>query len=121
MVNNLIRTECRMVSDETKVFLRDVYDHTVGIIDTVEVLRDLVGGTIDLYLSSLSQRQNEVMKVLTVMTSVFIPLTFLVGVYGMNFHFMPELNLPWAYPALLVSMALIAAGMLWWFRRKGWL
>jgi magnesium transporter len=121
MVNNLIRTECRMVGDDTKVFLKDVYDHTVGIIDTVEVLRDLVGGTIDLYLSSLSQRQNEVMKVLTVMTSVFIPLTFLVGVYGMNFRFMPELNVPWAYPALLVSMGVIAGAMLWWFKRKGWL
>jgi len=91
------------------------------VIDTVEILRDVVGGLIDLYLSSVSHRANEVMKTLTVMASIFIPLTFIAGVYGMNFAHMPELQWPWAYPTLLGLMAAIVIGMLWKFRRKGWI
>jgi magnesium transporter len=121
MVNHLMRTESPLVSDATRVYLRDVYDHTIRIIDTVEVLRDVVGGTIDLYLSSLSHRTNEIMKTLTVIASIFIPLTFIAGVYGMNFEHMPELEFPWAYPALLALMLGIALGMLWFFRRRGWM
>jgi magnesium transporter len=121
MVNHLMRTESPLVGDATRIYLRDVYDHTIRIIDTVEVLRDVVGGTIDLYLSSLSHRTNEVMKTLTVIASIFIPLTFIAGVYGMNFEHMPELAFPWAYPALLALMLGIALGMLWFFRRRGWM
>jgi magnesium transporter len=110
-----------LVDPQTRVFLRDVHDHTVQVIDTVESLRDVVGGTIDLYLSQVGHRQNEIMKVLTVMASIFIPLTFLAGIYGMNFEHMPELVLPWAYPTLLGVMVLVALLMLLYFRRKGWL
>jgi magnesium transporter len=121
MVNGLIRTESPLVTDATKVFLRDVYDHAVRIIDTVEVLRDVTSGMIDLYLSNVSYRTNEVMKTLTVIASIFIPLTFIAGLYGMNFAFMPELEVRWGYPALLGVMAVVAFGMVWHFKRRGWL
>ena len=121
MLNGLMRTESRLVTEGTKVFLRDVYDHAVRIIDTVEVLRDVTSGMIDLYLSNVSHRTNEVMKTLTVVASIFIPLTFIVGLYGMNFDYMPELDIPWAYPALVGLMVVLAAAMVWHFRRRGWL
>jgi magnesium transporter len=114
------RTESELVTESTQVFARDVYDHIIQIIDTVETLRDLTGGMTDLYLSSMGQRTNEVMKVLTIMASIFIPLTFMAGVYGMNFEFMPELHVPWAYPVLWLLMFSVAGGMVWYFRRKGW-
>jgi magnesium transporter len=120
VMSQLLRADNTLVADDTRVFLRDVYDHSVQVLDTVETLRDLTGGLTDLYLSSVGQRQNEVMKVLTIMASIFIPLTFMAGVYGMNFRYMPELGMRWAYPALLGMMALVAAGMAWYFRRKGW-
>ncbi len=116
----LYRSEHALIQDETKVYLRDVYDHSVQSLDTVETLRNVTAGLTDLYLSSVGQRQNEVMKVLTIMASIFIPLTFLAGVYGMNFKYMPELEVPWAYPALLAAMAAVAAGMSWYFKRRGW-
>jgi len=87
----------------------------------VESLRDLVNGLSDLYLSHLSVRTNEIMKVLTIMASLFIPLTFLVGIYGMNFDYMPELHVPWAYPTLLLLMLVVVLGMLLYFRRKEWI
>jgi magnesium transporter len=121
LVNGLVRTESPLMKDSTQLFLRDVYDHAVRIIDTVEVLRDLVGGTIDLYLSGVSNRMNEIMKSLTIMASIFIPLTFIAGVYGMNFTNMPELTTPWAYPVVLGVMGLVALAMLWHLRRRHWL
>ena len=121
MVNGLVRTDAELVREPTKVFLRDVYDHAVQVIDTLESLRDVASGMIDLYLSNVGYRTNEVMKVLTIMASIFIPLTFLAGIYGMNFEHMPELQVPWAYPTLLALMALVAVGMLVYFRRKGWI
>ncbi len=121
MLSQLLRMENSRIGEETKVFLRDVYDHAVQVLDTVETLRDLSSGLTDLYVSSVGQRTNEVMKVLTVMASIFIPLTFIAGVYGMNFEHMPELSVPWAYQALLGVMLVLALGMLWFFRRKGWL
>jgi magnesium transporter len=87
----------------------------------VEALRDVVSGAIDLYLSNVSNRTNEVMKVLTIMASIFIPLTFMAGIYGMNFEYMPELAVRWAYPALWGAMLLVAGGLVFYFRRKGWL
>ncbi|MGD9021018.1 MAG: magnesium/cobalt transporter CorA [Lysobacterales bacterium] len=120
MAASLYRSDHGLVSEETKVFLRDVYDHAVQALDTVESLRDLIAGLTDLYLSAVGHRQNEVMKVLTIMASIFIPLTFLAGIYGMNFERMPELSVAWAYPALLGVMAFVAGLMAWYFRRRGW-
>lgn len=120
VVSSLYRSDHGLVSEETKVFLRDVYDHAVQVLDTVETLRDLTAGLTDLYLSAVGHRQNEVMKVLTIMASIFIPLTFLAGIYGMNFERMPELSITWAYPALLGFMVVMAGLMAWYFRRRGW-
>jgi magnesium transporter len=103
------------------VFLRDLHDHVVQVADQAETLREVVSGLMDIYLSSVSQRMNEVMKVLTIIATIFIPLTFVAGVYGMNFQWMPELGWHWAYPAALGLMAALAGGMVVYFRRKGWL
>ena len=121
LANSLVRTESSLVDSGTGVFLRDVYDHTVQVMDSAETLREVVSGLMDLYLSSVSNRMNEVMKVLTIMASIFIPLTFLAGIYGMNFEVMPELGIPWAYPALLGIMGAMAIGLLLFFKKKGWL
>jgi magnesium transporter len=114
------RTESELVAEGTQIFVRDVYDHAIQVIDTVETLRDLTGGMTDLYLSSVGQRTNEVMKVLTIMASIFIPLTFMAGIYGMNFDVMPELHVPWAYPVLWLVMLAVAGAMVWYFRKKKW-
>lgn len=119
-VNGMIRDESGLVSPLVQQDLRDCYDHAVQVADTVETYRELAASLMDIYLSSMSQRTNEVMKVLTVMASIFIPLTFLAGVYGMNFDDMPELHWPWAYPVMWAVMVVIAAIMVWFFRRKGW-
>ena len=124
--NTLIRDDSGLVSKETQIFLRDCYDHTTQIIDILESYRDLAAGLMDIYLSSLSFRTNEIMRVLTVISSIFIPLTFLAGVYGMNFNTehpwnMPELNWPFGYLLCLGAMACIAAGMILFFKRKNWL
>ena len=120
-VNGLVREESDPIADRTEIFLRDVYDHAIQVIDTVEGFRDTVSGLLDVYLSSVSNRMNEVMKVLTIMASVFIPLTFIAGIYGMNFKQMPELEFEWAYPVLLAAMVVVTVGMIVYFRRKGWL
>lgn len=117
----LLRVDTPLVKEGTRVFLRDVYDHSIQAIDTVENLRDVAGSLMDLHLSTLGNRTNEVMKVLTIMATIFIPLTFIAGVYGMNFAFMPELEIWWAYPAVLGLMLGVAVGMLVFFRRRGWL
>lgn len=117
----LIRDENPQISQMTRTYLRDCYDHCVQVIDVIETYRELAGGLMDLYLSSVANRQNDIMRVLTVIATIFMPLTFLVGVYGMNFKHMPELEWFWGYPLLLVSMAVIAGGMLVYFGRKGWL
>jgi magnesium transporter len=121
VISGLQREETSMVREPTRVFLRDVYDHTIQVIDTVETFRDIISGMLDLYLSSLSNRMNEVMKVLTIIATLFIPLTFLVGVYGMNFEHMPELKWRWGYFAVWGVMLAMAAGLLHFFRKKKWL
>jgi magnesium transporter len=121
VVAALERDEAELIDERTTPFLRDLYDHVIQVIETVETLRDSVSGLLDLYLSSVSQRTNEIMKVLTVMATIFIPLTFLVGVYGMNFEYMPELGWRWSYPVLWLLMLVCAGGMLLAFRRKKWL
>lgn len=120
MVNGLQRAESELISPETDPYLRDVYDHAVQVIDTTETYRDLVSGLVDLYMSGVSNRMNEVMKVLTVIATVFIPVTFVAGIYGMNFEWMPELQWRWGYPAVLGLMAVMAGGMIVYFRRRDW-
>ncbi|MEZ5316206.1 MAG: magnesium/cobalt transporter CorA [Vicinamibacterales bacterium] len=117
----LQRGESSGFSPEVLVYLRDTYDHCAQLADVVDSHRDLANGLLNTYLSLVGMRTNEVMKVLTIMASIFIPLTFLAGIYGMNFEAMPELHDPYAYPLLLLVMALLALGMLFYFRRKGWI
>lgn len=121
VVSGLQRGDSPLIQKETWLYLRDVYDHTIQVIDTIETYRDMLSGMMDIYLSSLSIRLNEVMKVLTIIATIFMPLTFIVGVYGMNFHNMPELGWRWGYPLVLLLMAAIAGGMLVFFRRKKWI
>jgi len=121
VVSGLERGESPLIKKATKVFLRDVYDHTIQVIDTIETFRDMVSGMLDIYLSSTSNRMNEVMKVLTIIATIFIPLGFLAGLYGMNFDHMPELHWPGGYFIALAIMALVAVSMLVYFRKKNWL
>lgn len=120
IVNSLQHSDSEILSDQTKIYMRDVYDHSVQVMDTLETYRDLLSGIQELYLSILSNRMNEIMKVLTIISTIFIPLTFIVGVYGMNFEYMPELRVKWAYPAVWGLMILMAASMVTYFRRKRW-
>jgi magnesium transporter len=109
------------LSDTVRVYLRDTYDHTVQLVDVIESYREAVSELLNTYLSSLTQRTNEVMKTLTMMSTIFIPLTFLAGVYGMNFHFMPELRWRWSYPIVLGVMLMVVVILLRYFRQRGWL
>ncbi|MGQ9651846.1 MAG: magnesium/cobalt transporter CorA [Phycisphaerae bacterium] len=126
-MNSLVRDPSPLVNDETRLYLRDCYDHTVRVIDFIETYRELGSDLMDLYLSSVSQRMTEVMKVLTIIATIFIPLTFISSIYGMNFQTdrspwnMPELTWYFGYPFALGLMAIMALGMLYYFRRKGWL
>ena len=115
-----LQRDLTLITPAVQPFLRDLYDHTIQIIDTVETYRDVITGLLDLYLSSISNRMNEIMKVLTIMSTLFIPLTFLVGVYGMNFDYLPELHWRWGYFALWGVMLSCVGGMFVFFRRKGW-
>lgn len=125
-LNSLIRDGSDLISDEVRLYLRDCYDHSIQILDMLETYRELASSMMDVYLSSVSNRMNEIMKTLTVISSIFIPLTFIVGVYGMNFNTekspwnMPELNWYWGYPATLTFMLAVAVGMVLFFWRKGW-
>ncbi|MFZ7126248.1 MAG: magnesium/cobalt transporter CorA [Desulfobacterales bacterium] len=121
MLALLRKGESAVIMPASRIYISDIYDHAVQSLEIVESLLDLLAGLQDLYLSQLSIRMNEVMKVLTIIATVFIPMTFIAGVYGMNFKYMPELDLPWAYPAALALMAGIALGFLLYFRRKRWL
>jgi magnesium transporter len=121
LINKLERSESPLVRESTTIYLRDVYDHTIQVIDTLETFRDMVSGMIDIYLSGLSYKMNEIMKVLTLIATIFIPLTFVVGLYGMNFKNMPEIQWEYGYYAVLALMALMVAGMLTYFRSKKWI
>ena len=121
IINELVKAESRLIKAATGVFLRDVYDHTIQVVDTIETFRDMISGMLDIYLSSVSNRMNEVMKVLTIIATIFIPLTLIAGIYGMNFQYMPELGWRFGYPFALGMMAVVAVGLLFFFRRKGWL
>ena len=121
VVSELQKGELELVGDETQVFLRDLYDHTIQVLETIELFRDTISGLQDLYLSSVSNRMNEVMKVLTIMASIFIPVTFIAGVYGMNFEYMPELKWRWGYFAVWGVILGCVLGMLAFFKKKKWL
>jgi len=120
LLAGLLRDDTSLLGRETRTFLGDVHDHAVQAVDAVETLRELLSGLQESTLSTLSFRMNEVMKVLTVISTIFIPLTFLVGVYGMNFEHMPELGWRWAYPTLWLAMIALALGLAEGFRRRGW-
>jgi magnesium transporter len=121
VVNRLERSESPLIKKSTRVYFRDVYDHTIQVMDSVDTFRDMLSGMLDIYLSSISNRMNEIMKVLTVIATIFIPLTFIVGIYGMNFKYMPELGQRWGYPAVLILMLAITIAMLIYFRKKKWI
>ena len=121
VIANLERVESPLIRKDTFIFLRNVYGHTIEIIETIESFRDLVAGMIDIYLSSLSMKLNEVMKVLTIIATIFIPLTFIVGIYGMNFKHMPELSWRVGYPAVMLVVLAAGVSMLVYFRRKKWI
>lgn len=121
IINTLQKTDSDLIDDELQKYLRDVYDHTVQIIDTIETFRDIISGSLDIYLSSISNKMNEIMKVLTIIGTIFIPLTFIVGIYGMNFKYMPELDMKLAYPILWIIMISVVALMIWYFRKKKWI
>jgi magnesium transporter len=121
LINNLERSETELVKPSTDVYLRDVHDHTIRVIDTVETYRDLLSGMMDIYLSSVSNKMNEVMKMLTIITTIFVPVTFIAGVYGMNFDYMPELRNKWGYEITWGVMLTIIISLLVYFRRRKWL
>ncbi|MBN1433068.1 MAG: magnesium/cobalt transporter CorA [Methanomicrobiaceae archaeon] len=121
VVAGLSKGEYDLMDANTEIFMRDVHDHLTQISETIETYRDLAAGLLDIYLSGISNRMNEVMKVLTIIATIFIPLTFIAGLYGMNFNYMPELEHPLAYPAVLVLMAAMAIAMVIYFRKKEWL
>jgi magnesium transporter len=121
MLNRLVKEESPLIDKSVDVFISDVYDHTIQIIDTIESFRDLMAGLLDIYLSTISNRMNAIMKMLTIMATIFIPLTFIAGIYGMNFDYMPELKWHWAYPTLWAIFISIFVGMLAWFKHKKWL
>lgn len=121
VISTFERSDSSLILDTTRIYLKDVYDHTIQVIDTVETFRDILSGMLDVYLSSISNKMNEIMKVLTIIATIFIPLTFIAGVYGMNFENMPELKWQWGYPAIWFVMLIIGISMLVYFRKKKWL
>ncbi len=120
VISAMHHSESELIDESINVYLRDVYDHTIQVIDTIESYRDMVSGLLDIYLSSISNKMNEVMKVLTIIATIFIPLTFIAGIYGMNFAFMPELQWKWGYFVTLAVMLGIFIGMLRYFKKKKW-
>jgi magnesium transporter len=121
VVSTLQREPHECVSDTTRVYLRDLYDHVIQIIDIIEIYREITSDLTENYMSAVSNRMNEIMKVLTMIGTIFIPLTFLAGVYGMNFRFLPEIEQPWAYPAFWAICFITAGVMVVWFRRRKWM
>jgi magnesium transporter len=121
VVGSLERGESSLIQASTRIYLRDLYDHTIQVIDNVETFRDMISGILDIYLSSVSNRLNSVMKVLTIIATIFMPLTFIAGIYGMNFKYMPELAWRWSYPLVWLVMIGIGIFMLVYFKKKNWL
>jgi len=120
LIAGMLRSDTELIHEKTHIYLRDVSDHAIRITESIESYRDILSGLLDIYISSVSNKMNEVMKVLTVFASIFIPLTFLAGIYGMNFEYMPELKWKWAYPALWVVFIVVTVGLLTYFKKKKW-
>jgi len=120
-VSKLERSESSLIHKKTNPYLRDLYDHTIQVIDTLETSRDLLSGMLDLYLSSVSNKMNEIMKVLTIFAAIFIPLTFIAGIYGTNFEFIPELKWHYGYFAMWGFMIITGIGLLFFFKNKKWI
>lgn len=121
LIAGMLRSESHLINEKTHIYLRDVYDHSIRVIESIESYREILTGLLDIYISNVSNKMNEVMKVLTVFASIFIPLTFLAGIYGMNFEYMPELKWKWAYPVLWLGFILIPLVLLVYFKRRKWL
>jgi magnesium transporter len=121
VINILQRGELPFINETTVVHLKDVYDHTIQVVEIIETLRDILSETLDIYLSSISNRINDVMKILTIITTIFIPLSFVAGIYGMNFKYMPELEWRFGYPVVLIFMAVVGIVMLFFFKKKKWI
>jgi magnesium transporter len=121
MIGALERGQSPLFQESTLLYIRDVYDHSAQVLETLDMYREMISGLLDVYLSSLSNRMNEVIKMLTIISTMFMPLTFIVGLYGMNFKHMPELEWEWGYPLVLLLMVFLSAIMLWLFRRKRWI
>ena len=120
-MTSMLRSESELIDEKTHIYLRDVSDHVMRVIESIESYRDILTGLLEIYISSVSNKMNEVMKVLTVFASIFIPLTFIAGIYGMNFEHMPELKWKWAYPVLWITFITIPIVLLIFFKRKKWL
>ena len=121
LITRLIETESQLISRDTRVFLRDILDHTIEINETLHIQREMAFGLMELYMSHVSNKMNQVMKVLTIMATIFIPLTFIAGVYGMNFKNMPELEWHYGYYGILGVMLLVFILLVVYFKRKDWL
>ncbi len=121
LLGDILRNEGPLIQEKTQIYFRDIYDHVLRISETIELQRDMVYSLLDMYQTTISNKMNEVMKVLTVFASIFIPLTFISGVYGMNFEYMPELKWKLAYPVLWVVFIIVGVGLLIYFRKKKWL
>ena len=121
VVYSLQKTELALITESTRIYYRDIYDHVFRILDTQEIIREKLGSLFSVYTANVSNRMNAIIKILTIISTLFIPLTFIAGIYGMNFEHMPELESPLGYPIALGAMGLVAAGMIVFFRRRGWL
>jgi magnesium transporter len=121
IVNRMLKSKHNLIKEDTRVFWTDAYDHSIQIFENIELYREMVMSLMEMYMTNMSHKMNEVMKVLTIIATIFIPLTFIAGIYGMNFKYMPELDNPYAYPVLLIIMLVIFILMLFYFKRKGWL
>tara|TARA_R100001198_G_scaffold93759_2_gene75404 strand:- start:293 stop:844 length:552 start_codon:yes stop_codon:yes gene_type:complete len=121
VINRLEKIDTTLIEERTNKYIRDLYDHIIQVNESVEIYRDMIWGLMDMYMTTISNKMNEVMKVLTIMASIFIPLTFMAGIYGMNFDHMPELHFRYGYYYLWGAMILVFLGLLWYFKRKKWL
>ena len=121
VVNNLQKEDSPLIKDSTKIFLRDVYDHTIQVMDTIEAYRDMIAGMLEIYLTNITNKTNTIMKVLTIIATIFMPPTFIVGIYGMNFKHMPELDWKWGYPVIMLIIVLIILLMVLYFKKKKWI
>lgn len=120
-LHSLLRNDHKLIKKAVHVYLQDTYDHCIQIIDVTETFRELCAGLTDLYLSGVSNKMNEIMKTLTIISTIFMPLSFLAGIYGMNFDYLPELHYKWAYPLFWLIVVSVSMGMLFWFYKRGWL